>query len=347
MTKNRMLPFFLIRCFLCLFFIGIPLQGMKAQYLPDPLGNGYMFRTMDMGTDYDGKVVATLIRKFRQPDAECAVLYIHGYNDYFFQKQLGDSIQNHGIRFYAVDLRKYGRSLRDWQDAFYCKNLKEYFADLDSALVAIRGEGNSRVALMGHSTGGLVASYYLSRRETTYPVDGLILNSPFLDWNFGGFMEHVAIPTVSFLGRFFPRWKVQGEGGDMYAQSLLTDAHGEWVYDTRWKKRGGHPKRAGWIHAIETAQNYLHRKGAVKCPVLVLSSDMSLDETDEWKAEYGNADLVLDVNDIQRYGVRLGSQVVCDTISGGMHDLILSPAPVRDEVYARMFQWLRSIGFGN
>ena len=87
-----------------------------------------------------------------------AILYVHGYNDYFFQRELGDSVNARGYNFYALDLRKYGRSLRPHQDAFFCKDLGEYFADIDTALATIRSEGNERIWLMGHSTGGLITS---------------------------------------------------------------------------------------------------------------------------------------------------------------------------------------------
>lgn len=106
---------------------------INAQYVPDVLGEGYQHRTFDMPDDYEGKVVCTLVRKPLLPDTKQAVLYIHGYNDYFFQKQLGDSVNAHGYNFYAMDLRKYGRSILPNQNPFYCKSLTEYFADIDTA----------------------------------------------------------------------------------------------------------------------------------------------------------------------------------------------------------------------
>ena len=100
-----------------------------AQYQPDILGDGYQCRTLQLANDYEGEVVTTLVRKPPLPETDRALLYVHGYNDYFFQKELGDSLNAHGYNFYALDLRKYGRSLRPHQDAFFCKDLSEYFAD--------------------------------------------------------------------------------------------------------------------------------------------------------------------------------------------------------------------------
>ena len=80
-----------------------------------------------MPDDYNGKVVATLVRRM-QPETDRAVLYVHGYNDYFFQSQMADSLNSWGVNFYAVDLRKYGRSLLPGQTPFEVYELEEYFA---------------------------------------------------------------------------------------------------------------------------------------------------------------------------------------------------------------------------
>lgn len=315
--------------------------SLYAQYTPDILGDGYLRRTFQMPDDYEGKVVCTLVKKPQLTDVKQAVLYIHGYNDYFFQKQLGDSVNAHGYNFYAMDLRKYGRSILPNQDPFFCKSLTEYFADIDTALATIRSEGNEKILLMAHSTGGLITPLYLNSKKENLPVSGLILNSPFLDWNFGWFMEKIAIPAVAFIGRIFPNLTVQGEGDASYAHSLLKQFKGEWEYDTNWKMINGHPKKAGWIKAIQDGQQ-LARKGLkLNCPVLVMSSDKSFPETKEWHEEYLSSDIVLNVHDIQKYAPELGNQVSRDTIAGGMHDLILSEKKARDYTYQVVFDWMK------
>lgn len=133
-----------------------------ADWQQDVLGDGYVAKTISMADDYRGKVVSTVVKKQDNPATGKAVLYVHGYNDYFFQRELGDSVVAHGYGFYAVDLRKYGRSLLDGQNRFEVKNMKEYFADIDSALSVMAREGYDKVVLMGHSTGGLTTSYYMT-----------------------------------------------------------------------------------------------------------------------------------------------------------------------------------------
>lgn len=89
------------------------ISTIYAQYVPDILGDNYLRRTIQMPDDYEGKVVCTLVKKPQLPEAKQAILYIHGYNDYFFQKQLGDSVNAHGYNFYAMTSAS--------TDARYCR----------------------------------------------------------------------------------------------------------------------------------------------------------------------------------------------------------------------------------
>lgn len=317
----------------------------NAQYQNDAMGNGYVSRTVDQPADYDGKVVCTVIKKPTLDNVKKAIIYVHGYNDYFFQSALGDSVNAHGFNFYAVDLRKYGRSILPHQDPFFCKKMDEYFADIDSTIAIARQEGNEKIYLMGHSTGGLTTSLYTGQTKVGC-VDGLILNSPFFDWNFGPMMEGIVIPLVSFIGMPFKRIKVQSASKEIdgYAQSLLKEYHGEWDYNTDYKKPKGHPKRAGWVHAINRGQIKVHRRLDIKCPILLMSSDKSAKETVEWNERERYADIVLDAKEIQKYGKRIGKNVTSVTIKDGKHDLLLSEKEARDNAYKTIFQWLDNQG---
>ena len=61
--------------------------------------------------DYEGSVAATLVRFAAGRAPSRAVLYLHGYVDYFFQTHMARWFVARGWSFYALDLRKYGRSL--------------------------------------------------------------------------------------------------------------------------------------------------------------------------------------------------------------------------------------------
>lgn len=67
---------------------------------------------LPMPDDYEGKVIATLLRADSTAPSDRAVLYLHGYIDYFFQTHMAERFAGEEWNFYALDLRKYGRSLR-------------------------------------------------------------------------------------------------------------------------------------------------------------------------------------------------------------------------------------------
>lgn len=63
-----------------------------------------------------------------------AVLYLHGYVDYFFQTHMARWFVARGWSFYALDLRKYGRSLEAGQTPYYCRDLHEYYPEIDRSI---------------------------------------------------------------------------------------------------------------------------------------------------------------------------------------------------------------------
>ena len=310
---------------------------IMAQWHPDIL-SGYEARTVQQPDDYAGKVVSTVIRKQSPCSTGRGVLYVHGFNDYFFQKEMADRFVDSCYSFYAVDLRKYGRSLQDGQKPFQVRDMHEYFADIDSAVVQMKRDGINDIVLMGHSTGGLTTSLYMSENPDS-AISALILNSPFLDWNLGGMME-CAVPTVAALGKAFPNMRIPQGGGTAYSESLLAKDHGEWEYDTDWKLERSPDVDAGWVRAINRAQQALQSgKRSISVPVLLMHSDKSVYGS-YWSEEHQHGDGVLDVKDIARYGRRLGPFVDEATVKGGLHDLVLSAPDVREGVYDCMFRWL-------
>lgn len=325
-----------------LFLISVLFTAVVAiagSWQPDILGDGYEMRYVDQGKDYSGDVRSTIIRKDSKCGGKRGVLYIHGYNDYFFQKEMGDRFVDSCINFYAVDLRKYGRSIMPGQKKFEARDLHEYYADIDSALAQMHREGVDDVVLMGHSTGGLISSLYMHDHPKS-DIKGLVLNSPFLDWNFKGFMKKVAIPVFGSLGKLFPRLSISQGDGNGYQQSLLKQYHGEWDYNQDWKVFHPEKVQASWTRAISKAQNELKKGGDIDVPVLLMHSSGSV-TGDEWTPEYQKNDAVLNVDDISKIGRKLGKDVTEDTITDGLHDLMLSAPEVRENAYKSVFDWLR------
>lgn len=326
---------FLIIAVVCLGLCGT--TWISDRFLP-----GYEETVIYQPDDYSGKVVSTVVRHKTSAESSLGVLYVHGYNDYFFQQQEGDTFVDSGYNFYAVDLRKYGRSLLKDQTPYEVRNISEYYPDIDSAIHIMRGNGIDKVILMGHSTGGLVVASYMNRRPDS-SVKAVILNSPFLEWNFSGFMRKIVIPVVSWIGGWWPRLAISQGDGTAYAESLLKQFHGEWQYDTSLKTI--HPRKvtAGWIRAITRAQKALKEHSDIKVPVLLLHSDKTI-SGDEWTPAHQTGDAVLNVNDISELGRKLGPHVTEDVVAGGLHDLALSAPAVRKVFYRDIFEWLDSIG---
>lgn len=316
---------------------------LQAQYIPDILGDDYLQRIFFTPTLEGDTAVATLVRRTPTSQQGEAILYIHGYNDYFFQKEMATTFADSLYNFYAIDLRKYGRSIQQGETPFEVGSLNDYFADIDSALQVMRSEGNRRIIMMGHSTGGLIAALYCQQNRTHLGVDGLILNSPFLDMNDSWFMENIAIPVVSWLGYFFPSLELTQSTSTAYAESLLAQYHGEWEYDTDKKFLISPPYTAGWIRAIHLGHRAVQRGMQIPCPILLLYSDNTV-VGGAWTPAHQTGDSVLDVEDIATYGKGLGSDVTSVEIVGGLHDLVLSAPLVRTVVYDTIFDWLHIFG---
>ena len=322
---------------LSLILIFVSVGTIEAQWLPDSLLHGFSYRIVPQPDDYQGSVVSTVIRKDTVMTSRKGVLYVHGFNDYFFQEAMADSIAAHGWKFMAVDLRRYGRSLRAGDKRFDVRSLSSYYQDIDSGVVALQNTGVDTVVIVGHSTGGLITSMYMNEVHPQV-VKGLILNSPFLDWNMSGFVEKIAIPVVTWLGKFFPNIKISQGKSTYYGESLLNTAKGEWAFDTSKKLLQSPPVTAGWIRAITMGQRYLHKHSDIKVSILLMHSSRTINGRDR-----GDGDAVLDVNDIAKWGMRLGPNVTEVTVDGAFHDMVLSPRVVRDEVYHDMFEWLDKI----
>ncbi|MFI0795671.1 alpha/beta hydrolase [Micromonospora rubida] len=306
---------------------------------PDVLGPPYERQTIDLGTDDEGPVVATLVRRRADHPTGRAVLYVHGYVDYFFQTHVADFYAERGWDFYALDLRKYGRSLLPHQTPNFCRDLGDYFPELDAAARIIReDDGHDTLLTMGHSTGGLIISLWAHARRDSGIVDGLVLNSPFFDINAPWLVRRPLAAAASRLARRAPRRIIPAGVGNVYGESLHTERRGEWTYDLAWKPLAGFPVRAGWLAAIRAGQRQLRAGLDIQVPVLLACSTRSFRGT-KWHDSAALADAVLDVEHMVRWAPRLGRHVTLARFDGGMHDLTLSGPAVREKVFAEVGRW--------
>jgi alpha-beta hydrolase superfamily lysophospholipase len=316
-------------------------HGNLGRVETDLLGPPYMCRKIDLGRDDEGPVVATLVSCRTDAPSRRAVLYVHGFVDYFFQTHLASFFTDRGWHFYALDLRKYGRSLLTHQTPNFCQDLSEYYPELDAAARIIReSDGNQTLLVCGHSTGGLITSLWTHDRRDTGVVDGLFLNSPFFDFNVPAVIRRGPVAAaLGWLGRRFPYRALPRAVTGVYGQSLHVSRHGEWDYDLTWKPLESFPVRLGWLAAIRTAQQRLRAGLSIDVPVLVAASARSFRGV-TWRPEAALADAVLDVEHIVRWAPKLGRHVTLLRFDGGLHDLTLSGPAVRAQVFDELGRWV-------
>lgn len=332
-------------------------QNLQAEELDPFLGSPFFVKAFDAGDSAQyhailvhyadvkaDSAVADSLDSLQAPVArKAAVLYIHGFNDYFFQRDLAQKMDSAGYAFYAIDLHKYGRSYREGETIGELRDISEYYAELDSAIAFIRrAEGDStKLVLLGHSTGGLIACLYATDRENGAGIAAIVLNSPFLEMNYPWPVRRLAVPVLSVVGAIFPGLGIPRGHNENYDKSLLKTDYGEWEYNTELKVRGSLPIDFGWLHAIHAGHARLQEGLRLVPPVLVMHSGCSFRD-DDWSEEYTRCDGVLNVEHIREYGRNLGPSVQLEEIEGGLHDLFLSHKPARDNAYAAMFRFLES-----
>jgi len=307
----------------------------------DVLGEPYRRRVIELPADDEGPVIATLVSRKAAKPTPRAVLYLHGYNDYFFQTHVADFFVERGFDFYALDLRKYGRSLQPHQTANFVRSLAEYFPELDAAARIVRADdGHDTLLLFAHSTGGLIGSLWAHARSHSGVVDGLILNSPFFDLNAPWVMRRPMAATVGQLAGRMPYRPLPLKGGvSLYGRSLHREFEGEWDYDLGWKPVISFPVRLGWLSAVRLGQQRLRAGLEVSAPILVAHSDASFRSV-TWDDAAHEADTVLNVAHIARWAPALGRHVTVVRIEGGKHDLTLSREPARKRFFDEADRWI-------
>lgn len=339
----------------------------------------YAMRTMPVyGKEFHSTLIEYPYGSSKRTDSLAAkpahgiILYVHGYNDYFFQRELAEKADSAGYAFFAIDLHYCGRSLMPGDARGDMRNMREFFAELDYAVELARVITKEReeslaliseqaniadttgreqrlldvsqrayslpMVLMGHSQGGLLAAFYADQRPEE-KFAALVLNSPFFDFNFNWLVRNLAIPVVSEIAMYLPDFSIGSSGNPNYAYSLDKKYYGEWEYNTEWKSESRPEQFLGWVRAIHKAQQELHRGFHINSPTLVMHGDCT-EKDEEWSENYMHCDGVLDVEHIEKWAPKVGPNVKTETVAGGLHDLFLSRKAVRDEAYAKALRFI-------
>ncbi len=305
------------------------------------LGAPYTAETIPFPDDFEGPVVATLVKLASPIPTTRAVLHIHGFADYFFQVEYAQWWADRGYDFYALDLRKYGRSLLPHQTPNYVADLSDHYPEIDAAWERItRRDGHVHVVASGHSTGGLTLPLWADDRRPA-ELTGMFLNSPWFDMQGSAALRVLGTRVVKQLGKVRPLREIPRTVSGFYAKSLHARYDGEWEFNNEWKPIESFPVTMGWLRAVRNGHARLHQGLDVAVPVLVLSSGASGHPTEMGDLVH-TTDIVLDVAQIRHWATAVGRHVGYAAIEGGRHDLVLSLPDARSRVYEELHTWLRA-----
>ena len=205
-------------------------------------------------------------------------VYVHGWNDYFYQAHLARMMTHLGAAFYAIDLHRYGRNMprRSGLIPFNCyeDDYTTYDRELDWAIATARQEHpDLPVVVMAHSNGGAVVSGWASRHHDAY--DGLVFISPWVVQDVSGIPAGNTVRNLiakCLRGLHVP---MLGPGSTVYQDSLAgyatigsplprrlvpfgnDPAVCGWVTNPQWRIIEGAPILFGWLSAILSTQQWL------------------------------------------------------------------------------------------
>ncbi|MDK8601702.1 alpha/beta hydrolase [Trueperella bernardiae] len=329
-------------------------------WTPDFLGDGFYQRVLPLHDDEFGPNRATLVT-YRPGDSAptFAVLAIHGWNDYFYQYEFALEVERMGGRFYAIDLRKYGRSHLDDQMWGYIEDLSTYDEEIHEALDVIYSELGDTVPLFlyGHSTGGLTATLWADRHPDA--LAGVILNSPWLEFQGQTALRLASQPILDTIHRLSRTTVIPMPGNDFYHRLLtgyMTDEEraaasadpcddpfvtdGGWHPDPRYRQVPSFPIRAGWLRAIANGHERVAQGLDIQCPILVLTSAQTF-YSDTWNDQMRHADTVLNVDQIWKRVPWLGRVTTLVKVPDAIHDVLLSRRSARQYAYGHIERFVR------
>ena len=319
---------------------------MVKERKQDILGKGFYQREIPLKADYDGENKAVVVEKTLSANSKNAVLYIHGFIDYFFNKELAERFNEQGFHFFALDLRKCGRAfIPESQHLHYCRDISEYFEEIDITVNYIKTEFSiDKITLLGHSTGGLIASHY-AHNKGGENIKSLVLNSPFFKFNFSDTEIKINYLASKIISKILPFAKIRKNNISRYISSLHRDFNGEFDFDLLLKPQEGIPVYFAWVKAIVDSQKELQSGLNINIPILLLHSKYSYNRKKDNGVKYEESDVVLNVEDMKEYIDGIGKNIKTIELNKAIHDIFLSAKEVREEAYNEMFNFLNEIDY--
>lgn len=330
----------------------------------DVLGQGFQCTTIEVSADAEGPSVATLVRapspqqktflfrasKKQRLAENTDVLYIHGWSDYFFQTNLAQYWAENGAQFYALDLRRYGRSIRPGDLEGFIDDLSHYDEEIEESL-NLMGHGTlgtghdwartqgRKLVLMGHSTGGLIFSLWADRNPGR--ANAVVLNSPWLEYQLTAAARALVTPVIRAGKKLNPLVQMPNIDFGFYSRTIDINKEGEWSFIEDWRPEHGFAVRPAWLSAILAGHAHVAAGLDIDVPVFTWLSTRSL-LVPKWNPDMNKSDVAIDVNIVADRVHKLGKSITLVRVHDAMHDVILSAKPVRTHAFAELTKWLKA-----
>lgn len=308
------------------------------------LGDPFTARTASLGADDEGELVTTVVHRpadadhravLAGTDEDAAVVYLHGWSDYFLHRGLADHLAAGGVETFGVDLRKHGRSLRPGQTPCSIASLHDYDAEFEAVLADVGPD--RRIVLIAHSAGGLTATLWASRHPDR--VAALVLVSPWLELHTGTHLRRRLARPFRRLADRAPHSPALPPGSGLYGELLHVDRQGEWDYRMDWKPLRGTVPRDMFAAVLDGFAE-LDSLEPLPFPVLTLTSGRSY-LLPVPSPIAGRSDTILRVSSMRSRAAELSADARVVVVDGAFHDVLLSPAGPRRTAYALIDDFLR------
>ena len=245
-----------------------------------------------------------------------SVIWVHGFNDYFFHFHVSNILLEKGYNFFSISLRNY----RNNENLFYTNDLSEYITDIEHLIEYISNNYYSeKIILYGHSMGGLISTIFCKESSYKDKISGLILNSPFFSFNQSISENFFLNYLVYYLGIIYPKYQIRYLDINQKNSNSL-EIFKRFYFESKYKLLHIPIIYAGWITAIIYYHSIIQNNFIdLQLPIAVFHSDKSIAENQE-----GSGDSVLNVNDIKKYSKNLGNDLKIFEIKDAIHDVFCS-----------------------
>jgi len=267
------------------------------------------------------------------------LLWISGYNDYFFHYHISDVLLQNNCDVYALSLKNYNfnvagddttNDIIKNKNLFFCDNFNDYFDNIDKAIEVINKQKcYNKKYIYGHSLGGLIAISYLHKTHDNVQnlqFNGLILNSPFFDFRLSFTFKCILYILSYILHPAYILRKTSLNSLNLLKEYLKNN------YDIDQNRIiiGTAPIYAGLLRQMFKYQREIQKnKIQLSLPILVFMSDRECEETRDMtrfplnkKISELSGDDSLSIADIEKYIMNLSYDVHRIKVKNSIHDIL-------------------------